>query len=163
VVLLDIRLPDGSGIEACRWIKRHHPGMQVLFLTSYADSDTLSAALEAGADGYLLKTVMGPDLADAVEKVGLGNAVIDPLLNRHILALASGKLADETNSGPPSLNDREKTLVELVTAGNANKEIAEILGVSEKTVRNLLSALYAKLGAKGQREALVQWSTRGEK
>jgi DNA-binding NarL/FixJ family response regulator len=160
VVLMDIRMPGASGIEACRWIKERHPATRILFLTSYSDSDTLVEALSAGADGYVLKAVNGQDIVEAVEKVARGDAIVDPGVARQLIQLAAGNSPRATPGAPRStsaLTDRENRILELLNAGHTNKEIASALGLSEKTVRNLLSGVFGKLGASTRQEAAQRW------
>ena len=158
VVLLDVRMPGESGIEACRKIKQYHPHIRVLFLTSYADSGTLIEALTAGADGYVLKAITGQDIADAVEKVGRGMAIVDPSITRQVLDLAKAKPSEKGSQHPAlQLTAREHRMMELVTAGCTNKEIATTISIADKTVRNTLSSAFRKLGATSRKEAATLW------
>lgn len=159
VVLLDIRMPGGSGIEACRWIKQRCPATRVLFLTSYSDQQTLVEALSAGADGYVLKTVNGTDIADAVEKVGCGETVVDPLIARQMFSMvASSPPVDKGPGSPIQLTEREQRVLAMVHGGHTNKAIGAALGLSEKTVRNLLTVLFRKFGATSRKEAAGRWA-----
>ena len=159
VVLLDIRMPDGSGIEVCRWIKQQHIGTRVLFLTSYSDQDTLVEALGAGADGYVLKTVNGADIADAVEKVGRGEAIVDPLVARQMFSLvALGSSAGRLVNSSLGLTDLDHRVLAMVHAGRSNKEIGAALGLSEKNVRNLLSMVFRKFSVTSRKEAGDRWA-----
>lgn len=153
VLLLDLRLPDRSGVEVCREVKLNQAATQVLFLTSYGDEANVLAGLAAGADGYLLKTITGGDITDAVLKVAQGGAVLDPLVTRQLIGHFA---APATKQGPnKELSSRERRILEGVVAGNLNKEIASTLGVSEKTVRNQLTAIYEKLGVRTRAEAAI--------
>jgi two-component system, NarL family, response regulator DevR len=153
VLLLDLHLPDRSGVEVCREVKLICATTKVLFLTSYGDEANVLAGLAAGADGYLLKTITGGDIADAVLKVAAGGAVLDPLVTRHLL----GHLSFSPDSQTPAshLTPKEHSILEQIAAGQLNKEIASTLGLSEKTVRNQLTAIYNKLGVKTRAEAAI--------
>ena len=151
VVLMDIRLPDGSGIEATRRIKEISPTTRVLVLTSYVDDATVLSAIEAGADGYLLKEADGPDLAEAVVHVARGGAMLDPFVARRVL----DQRRAEKNSGQAPLTAQEQRLLELVSQGRTNKEIAGDLGLGEGTVRNYLSQLYQRLRVANRAQAVA--------
>ncbi len=157
VVLLDVRLPDRSGVEVCRELKLQRPGVKVLFLTSYGDEANVLTGLTAGAEGYLLKTITGTDIAGSVAKVAEGGCVLDPQVPRQMIK----KLSD-VQPGPapmPALSGAERRLVELVAQGLLNKEIAAATGLAEKTVRNQLTRVFAKLGVTTRTEAAL-WSER---
>jgi two-component system response regulator DevR len=155
VLLLDLHLPDRSGVEVCREVKLSSCATKVLFLTSYGDEANVLAGLTAGADGYLLKTITGGDIADAVLKVAAGGAVLDPLVTRHLL----GRIApcSTLEARLKELTPKDRRILEGVSAGQLNKEIASDLGVSEKTVRNQLTTIYEKLGAKTRAEAAIAY------
>lgn len=155
VLLLDLRLPDRSGVEVCREVKLERAATKVLFLTSYGDEANVLAGLTAGADGYLLKTITGGDIADAVLKVAAGGAVLDPLVTRQLIEHLSAPAAP--NSRTTELTVKERSILEGVAAGQLNKEIASTLGVSEKTVRNQLTGIYEKLGVKTRAEAAISF------
>jgi two-component system response regulator DevR len=153
VLLLDLRLPDRSGVEVCREVKLACSTTKVLFLTSYGDEANVLAGLTAGADGYLLKTITGGDIADAVLKVATGGAVLDPLVTRQLIGhIASPAVLDSRFS---KLTAKEKSILEGVSLGQLNKEIASNFGVSEKTIRNQLTVIYEKLGVKTRAEAAI--------
>lgn len=158
VVLLDLRLPDRSGVDCCREIKLTCPDAKVLFLTSYGDEANVLAGLAAGADGYLLKTITGGDIADAVLKVAAGGAVLDPLVTRHLIGRISATPATEARGC--DLTAREWRILEGVARGRLNKEIASDLGGSEKTIRNQLTAIYEKLNVKSRGEAAIFYERR---
>ncbi len=151
VVLMDIRLPDGTGVEGTRRIKALLPATRVLILTSYADDETILNAIEAGADGYLLKEVDNLDLAAAVIHVARGGAMLDPSVARRIL----NQHRAESAASKPSLSAQEQRLLDLVAGGCTNKEIAETLGLGENTVRNYLSRLYQKLHVSNRAQAVA--------
>jgi two-component system response regulator DevR len=159
VLVLDLRLPDRSGVDVCREIKLACPATRVLFLTSYGDEANVLAGLSAGADGYLLKTITGGDIADAVLKVAKGGAMLDPLVTRHLLRQLSG--ADQPEIASNILTAREERLLQGIVAGRLNKEIADDLGLSEKTVRNQFTVIFQKLEVRTRAEAAVRYLKRG--
>lgn len=145
VVLMDVRLPDGSGVEACRAIRADHPSIRVLFLTSYADDDAVLATILAGAQGFLLKDVSSDELIKAVKTVAAGRSILDPAVTHRVLgrlqALSTG--APQTKSD--ELSPQEQRVLALVAEGKTNKEIAGVLNLSEKTVGNYLANVFQKL------------------
>lgn len=153
VLLLDLRLPDHSGVEVCREVKLCCPATKVLFLTSYGDEANVLAGLSAGADGYLLKTITGADITDAVIKVAEGGAVLDPLVTRHLIGHFTPTSASAVRLS--ELTPKECRILEGLSIGQLNKEIASSLGISEKTIRNQLTAIYEKLGVKTRAEAAI--------
>lgn len=155
VLLLDLRLPDRSGVDVCREIKLAHAECKVLFLTSYGDEANVLAGLAAGADGYLLKTITGSDIADAVLKVASGGAVLDPLVTRKVI----GHLTEPVGKSSHliELTSKEQRILEALAAGQLNKEIGSLLGLSEKTVRNQLTVIYEKLGVRTRAEAAIAY------
>lgn len=154
VVLLDLRLPDLSGTEVCRQIKERHPEMAVVFLTSFADDQTVLAALEAGADGYLLKEVDGENIAAAIRGALNGVSVMAPVVSEVVRKVRRGELAGD-GERLSRLTRQEGRILELVATGITNKEIAEKLGLSDGTVRNHLSVVFAKLEVQSRAEAAV--------
>lgn len=153
VVLLDLRLPDASGVDICRDLKLAHPEIKVLFLTSYGDEANIMAALTAGADGYLLKTITGDNISAAILQVAAGGAVLDPLVTRRLIGHLKTSTPQETLLR--QLSPRERCVLQGVLKGQINKEIAAHCGVSEKTIRNQLTAIYEKLGVKARAEAIL--------
>lgn len=153
VAVLDTRLPDGSGIEVCREVRSSSPHIRCLILTSYADDEALFAAVMAGADGYLLKEVSGLSLVDAIRQIAAGNSLLDPAVTGRLLQ----RLRDGTPTDPrlASLNARERDVLTLISDGLTNKEIGERLFLSEKTVKNYVSGLLAKLGMQRRTQAAV--------
>jgi len=151
VVVLDVRLPDGSGIEACREIRSRFPDVKVLMLTSFADEEALMSAILAGAAGYVLKRVKGTDLVEDIRRVGAGESLLDPDMTE--------KLFDRLRSGPRTdpllgrLTDQEHEIVVRIADGKTNKQIAEEMFLAEKTVKNYVSNLLAKLGMSRRSEA----------
>lgn len=145
VVLLDIRLPDGSGVDAARDILTARPSTKVLFLTSFADDHTVVEAILSGAQGYVLKDIASDGLVRAIKTVAAGQALIDPRLTHHTLHWLKHVYTTPGQSKRPLLSPQEQRLLPLVAQGLTNKEIAEQLQLSEKTVKNYLANIYSKL------------------
>jgi two-component system, NarL family, response regulator DevR len=164
VVLLDLRLPDLDGIEVCRRIKNEVPSPVVLFLTSYADDKTVLAAIEAGADGYLLKEVAGLDIPSMILTAATGGSVLDPVVTRR--ALASVQKSKNFTAGHlqqdplETLTAQERRVLELTAEGGSNKQIANSMNLSEGTVRNYLSSIFSKLQVENRVEAATYWLRR---
>jgi two-component system response regulator DevR len=153
VAILDVRLPDGSGIEVCRQIRSDHPDVACLMLTSYADDEALLAAVMAGAAGYVLKQVGGSDLVADIRKVGAGGTLLDPKLTERVLErLRRGPQEDERLA---SLTPQERRILDRIAEGRTNRQIGEELFLAEKTVKNYVSNLLAKLGMSRRTEAAV--------
>jgi two-component system response regulator DevR len=153
VAVLDTRLPDGTGIEVCRDLRSSEPRIRCLILTSYDDDDAIFAAVMAGAAGYLLKEIRGTSLVDAIRQVATGRSLLDPAVTERLLArLREGEPRDERLA---SLTDREREVLTLIADGLSNREIGERLKLSEKTVKNYVSALFAKLGMQRRTQAAV--------
>lgn len=153
VAVLDARLPDGSGIDVCRDIRSAHPEIRCLILTSYDDNDAIFAAVMAGASGYLLKQIRGSSLIDAVRQVAAGKSLLDPAVTERLLTrLREGSPRDERLA---SLTDREREILSLIADGLTNKQIGERLYLAEKTVKNYVSGLLAKLGMQRRTQAAV--------
>jgi two-component system, NarL family, response regulator DevR len=153
VAVLDARLPDGSGIDVCRDIRSAHPEIRCLILTSYDDNDAIFAAVMAGASGYLLKEIRGTSLVDAVRQVAAGKSLLDPAVTERLLTrLREGAPRDERLA---SLTDREREILSLIADGLTNKQIGERLFLAEKTVKNYVSGLLAKLGMQRRTQAAV--------
>ena len=153
VAILDVRLPDGSGIEVCREVRSQHPEIACLMLTSYADDEALFAAIMAGAAGYVLKQVSGHDLVNDVRRVAEGQSLLDPNLTERVMKrLRSGQDEDPLLA---SLTPQERRILELVTEGRTNRQIASEIFLAEKTVKNYVSNLLEKLGMQRRTEAAV--------
>jgi two-component system response regulator DevR len=153
VAVLDARLPDGSGIEVCREIRSSTPEIRCLILTSYDDNDAIFAAVMAGAAGYLLKEIRGSYLIDAIRQVAAGNSLMDPAVTERLLTrLRDGAPQDQRLA---SLTDREREVLALITDGLTNRQIGERLFLSEKTIKNYVSGLLAKLGMQRRTQAAV--------
>ena len=153
VAVLDGRLPDGSGIDVCREVRSVDPSIKGLILTSYDDDDALFAAIMAGASGYLLKQVRGTDFVAGVRRVASGQSLLDPALTAQVLErIRSGPQVDEDLQ---VLTPQEKRILELVGEGLTNREVARRMFLSEKTVKNYVSSMLAKLGLSSRTQAAV--------
>jgi two-component system, NarL family, response regulator DevR len=153
LVVMDVRLPDGSGIEACREIRSEFPGTRVVILTSYPDEEAVLSAIIAGASGYLLKQIRGRDLVGALESVGRGESLLDPLVTEKVLdrvrRIATGTYTDEL----AQLTQQEQKILLLVAEGKTNKEIASEVFLSDKTVKNYVSSILSKLNLERRAQA----------
>ena len=151
VAVLDARLPDGSGIEVCRTVRAVDPSVRALILTSYDDDEALFAAIMAGASGYVLKQIRGSDLVDAVRQVAAGKSLIDPSMTATLLErvrhpqTVAPELAD--------LTEQERKLLALIAEGLTNRQIGERMFLAEKTVKNYVSSILAKLGLERRTQA----------
>jgi DNA-binding NarL/FixJ family response regulator len=154
VAILDARLGDGSGIDVCREVRSVDPGIRALILTSYADDDALFAAIMAGAAGYLLKEVKAAGLVDAVRRVAAGQSLLDPAVTAAVLERLrrGGSAADPRLKG---LSEQEQRILALIGAGLSNREISTKLFLAEKTVKNYVSSILAKLGLERRTQAAV--------
>jgi DNA-binding NarL/FixJ family response regulator len=150
VAILDVRLPDGDGVEVCREIRSNHPEVACIMLTSYADDDAVYAAIMAGASGYLLKQVRGTDLIEGVRRVARGDSLLDPSVTARVLErIRHRDDADET----ASLSKQEQAILELIAEGLTNRQIGERMFLAEKTVKNYVSNMLGKLGMSRRTEA----------
>jgi DNA-binding NarL/FixJ family response regulator len=150
VAVLDVRLPDGDGVEVCRDVRSADPSVRCLMLTSFADDEALLSAIMAGAAGYLLKQVKGNDLVDAIRKVAGGESLLDPAM--------TAKLLDRLRTPAPpdelaTLTEQERRVLDLIAEGLTNRQIGERMFLAEKTVKNYVSNLLAKLGMNRRSEA----------
>lgn len=145
LLLLDVRLPDRSGIEVCRQLQSLDLQTKVLMLTSYADDELLFAAIAAGADGYLLKEIHGDNLTKAIQDVAAGKSILDPMVTGRILGHMRNPQASASQNKLDVLSAQERRVVALVAEGKTNKEIGRELGLSDKTVKNYLSNAMEKL------------------
>jgi two-component system, NarL family, response regulator DevR len=153
VAVLDVRLPDGDGVEVCREIRARHPEVSCLMLTSFADDEALFDSIMAGASGYVLKQVRGTDLVDSVRRVAEGQSLLDPHVTARVLErLRRGSQEDERGV---HLTDQEHRILDLLAEGLTNRQIGERLGLAEKTVKNYVSNLLTKLGMHRRTEAAV--------
>ncbi len=153
VVVMDIRLPGTSGIEACEEISDKFPDVKVIMLTSYAEDEMLFSAIRAGAAGYVLKQIGGEDLVKAIDAVGRGEALLDPAVTQRIFQEVRKAAKEEEASAFSSLTQQEKHVLLLVSEGKTNREIAKALFLGEGTVRNYVSSILAKLGVSNRAEA----------
>jgi DNA-binding NarL/FixJ family response regulator len=153
VVVMDIRLPGGSGIEACEEISEKHPNTKVIMLTSYAEDEMLFSAIRAGASGYVLKQIEGESLVRAIEAVGRGEALLDPAVTQRIFQEVRKAAREEEASAFAALTQQEKHVLMLVSEGKTNREIAKALFLGEGTVRNYVSSILSKLGVSNRAEA----------
>jgi DNA-binding NarL/FixJ family response regulator len=152
VAVLDVRLPDGDGVEVCREIRSKHPEVSCLMLTSFADDEAVYAAVMAGASGYVLKQVRGDDLVDAIRRVGRGESLLDPAVTTRLLERLRGDPEDDQLA---KLTPQERRLLDLMAEGLTNRQIGERMFLAEKTIKNYVSNLLAKLGMSRRTEAAV--------
>jgi DNA-binding NarL/FixJ family response regulator len=153
IVVMDVRLPDGSGVEACREIRAERAATRVVMLTSYPDEEAVLSAIVAGASGYLLKQVRARDLVSALEAVGRGESLLDPAVTEKVLErvrrIATGAAADDL----AALTTQEQKILLLVAEGKTNKEIASEVFLSDKTVKNYVSSILSKLNLERRAQA----------
>ena len=153
VVLMDIRLPGVSGIEACEEITKNYPDTRVIMLTSYAEDEMLFSAIRAGASGYVLKQISSDDLIRAIEAVGRGEALLDPAVTQRVFQEVRRAVKEEEASAFVSLSQQERHVLLLVSEGKTNREIAKVLFLGEGTVRNYVSSILSKLSVSNRAEA----------
>jgi DNA-binding NarL/FixJ family response regulator len=153
IVLMDIRLPGASGIEACEEITQLYPEVRVVMLTSYAEDEMLFSTIRAGASGYLLKQINSDDLIRSLESVRRGDALLDPLVTQRVFQEVRRAVKEEEASAFAILSQQEKHVLILVSEGKTNREIAKSLFLGEGTVRNYVSSILSKLGASNRAEA----------
>jgi len=163
VVLMDVRLPDGSGIEACRTIRTARPDTRVLFLTSFADDDAVLATILAGADGFLLKEVSSEQLINAVKAVSSGQSILDPAVTQRVLAKVKSLSVPAPQEKREPLSPQEERVLALVAEGKTNKEIAVALNLSEKTVGHYLENIFQKLQVTRRAQAAVYFTQQHSK
>ena len=148
VAVLDVRLPDGSGIEVCRSIRSAHPSVHCLMLTAYDDDEASYMAVLAGASGYVLKDIRGQSLLSSIRRAALGEAMVNPGVAKTVATRVHESLE-------PALSQREQQILLLITEGMTNRQIGEQLDLAEKTVKNYVSSLFAKLGIQRRTQAAV--------
>jgi two-component system response regulator DevR len=150
VAVLDVRLPDGDGIEVCREVRSRHPEIACIMLTSFSDDEAVYAAIMAGASGYVLKQVRGSDLVDGIRRVARGESLLDPVVTTRVLERLRHRDDDDELA---SLTDQERTILELIAEGLTNRQIGERMFLAEKTVKNYVSNMFSKLGMNRRTEA----------
>ena len=151
VAIMDVRLPDGTGVEVCRDIRSTMPNVRCLMLTSYSDDEALFDAIMAGASGYALKEIRGNDLIDAIRQVAAGKSLLDPVATARVLErLRAGEQQDERLA---ALSEQERKILVLIGEGLTNRQIGEQLHLAEKTVKNYASSMLAKLGMERRTQA----------
>lgn len=155
VILMDIRLPGKDGVQACSDILEQWPQTRVLFLTSFADDDTVLAAVLAGAHGYLIKEIGVDTLVDSIKRVAAGESILDPAATKRVLTWVKTRSTAPPEPGRETLSPQEQRVVALVADGKTNKEIAADMGLSPKTVKNYLSNIYQKLQITRRAQAAV--------
>jgi two-component system, NarL family, response regulator DevR len=153
VAVLDVRLPDGNGVEVCREIRNNHPEIACLMLTSYSDDEALFEAIMAGAAGYVLKQIRGNDLVAAVKQVATGASLLDPALTGRVMARLRNPPQEDERLG--RLSEQERRILALIAEGMTNRQIANELHLAEKTIKNYVSNLLMKLGMERRTEAAV--------
>jgi DNA-binding NarL/FixJ family response regulator len=153
VVVMDVRLPDGTGVEACREIRSHRPETRMIMLTSYADEEAVMASILAGASAYLLKQTRGQQLADAVEAVARGESLLDPQVTLQVLEQMRNLSGGAGAGKETQLNENENKILKLIAEGKTNREIAAEIYLSDKTVKNYVSSILSKLNLRRRSEA----------
>ncbi|TMM39782.1 MAG: response regulator transcription factor [Actinobacteria bacterium] len=153
VAILDARLPDGNGIDVCRDVRAVDPSIKGLILTSYEDDEALFAAIMAGASGYVLKQIRGTDLVDAVRRVAAGQSLLDPAVTARVLERIRTGIEEPREL--KSLTDQERRILEYIAEGLTNHEIAQRMYLADKTVKNYVSSVLAKLGLERRTQAAV--------
>ena len=152
VIIMDVRLPDGSGVESCREIRAERPDTKVIMLTSYADEEAVFASIMAGAVGYLLKQTSTKTLIEAIERVMQGESLLDPAVTQRVLErVRSGKQDEDEELA--LLSEQERKILDLIAKGMTNKEIAKEIFLSDKTVKNYVSSILSKLNLRRRSEA----------
>jgi two-component system, NarL family, response regulator DevR len=163
VIVMDVRLPDGSGVDACRQILETQPDIKVIMLTSFPDDEVVIEAILAGAAGFVLKEIKGNSLVEAVEKVARGQSLLDPTITGNVLAYMKKKEVKKQESLEELLTTRELHVLALVAEGKTNKEIGDALFLSERTVRNHLSRAMHKLNVSNRAQAAVLYASKNQK
>ncbi|WP_432073342.1 response regulator [Streptomyces wuyuanensis] len=153
VAILDVRLPDGSGVEVCREVRSQNEDIKCLMLTSYADDEALFDAIMAGASGYALKAIRGSELLTAVRDVAAGKSLLDPVATARVLERLRDGNAPKTDDRLASLTEQERRILDLIGEGLTNRAIGERLHLAEKTIKNYVSSLLSKLGMERRSQA----------
>lgn len=153
VVVMDVRMPDGGGIEACRALRDAHPDIQVIMLTSYSDDEALFNSIMAGAAGYILKQIRGRDLVDGIRTVASGHSLLDPGVTKRVLERLKRAKVEDQDPGLARLSPTEARILDMIAEGSTNKGIAAKVNLSEKTVKNYVSSILQKLSVARRSEA----------
>lgn len=153
VVVMDVRMPEGSGVEACRAIRDDNPGTQVIMLTSYSDDEALFNSIMAGAAGFVLKQIRGHDLVDAIRTVGRGDSLLDPGVTKRVLERLRKAKFEDKDPKLARLSPQEERILEMIGEGLTNRQIAERVHLSDKTVKNYVSSILQKLEVARRAEA----------
>ena len=161
VAVLDVRLPDGDGVTVCRDVRSRHPEIQCLMLTSFSDDDALFQAIMAGASGYLLKQIKGPDIVDGIRRVAAGQSLLDPAVTTRVFDRLRTPPAEDARLA--SLSEQERRVLELIAEGMTNRQIGEHLHLAEKTIKNYVSNLLTKLGMQRRTQAAVYAAKLGQR
>ena len=160
VVVMDIRLPDSSGVEACRDIRAPNPDVKVLMLTSYSDDEAVIGSIMAGASGYLLKEIRSQEIVDAIRRVGAGQSLLDPAVTSRVLERVRSGGEDDKLA---QLTEQEQHILGYIAEGNTNKEISEKVNLSDKTVKNYVSNILGKLEVSRRSQAAAYMAERRSK
>ena len=158
VVVMDVRLPDGTGVEACREIRSHNPDTRVIMLTSYSDDKALFDSIMAGADGYLLKQVDSRTLISAIERVGKGGSLLDPAITQTVLEKVKSLISRPPEESDNELTKQEKEVLARIAEGKTNREIGQEIYLSEKTIKNYVSHILDKLDMSRRSEAAAYYA-----
>ena len=162
VVVMDVRMPDVGGVEATKTIKKRFPKVEILVMSAYDDDEFVFALLEAGASGYLLKTAPVKDLIKAIHEVAEGQSALDPVVARKVLRqFTTDAPRKKTEVSYESLTEREQQVLEWLAEGKTNKEIGEVLIISDRTVQTHLSNIFSKMGVSSRTEAVLTAIRRG--
>jgi DNA-binding NarL/FixJ family response regulator len=159
VVVMDVRMPNGGGVEACRQLQADNPETKVIMLTSFSDDEALFKSIMAGAAGYVLKQIRGHDLVEAVRRVGRGESLIDPSVTKRVLDRLRHAQIDETDPLLGRLTPHETRILDMIAEGLTNRQIAERIGLSDKTIKNYVSTILHKLEVARRAEAAAYVST----
>ena len=153
IVVMDVRMPEGGGVEACRAIRDQVPEAQVIMLTSFSDDEALFNSIMAGAAGFVLKQIRGRDLVEAIRSVSAGNSLLDPSVTRKVLERLKKAKFDDKDPKLARLTPQEERILDMIAEGRTNREIGEEIRLSEKTVKNYVSAILQKLEVARRAEA----------
>ena len=153
VVVMDVRMPDMNGVEACREIRDHDPDIQVIMLTSFSDDEALFNSIMAGAAGFVLKQIRGRDLIEAIRSVAAGNSLLDPGVTKRVLERLRKAKFDDQDPKLARLSPQEERILTLIADGRTNKEVGDELNLAEKTVKNYVSSILSKLEVARRAEA----------